>query len=205
MRYNMCLAKIYTNNKNFETLSLIQVLSFSEYVEDTETPTLLIGKKNSEELLGSGKIKVLDREIKKNLTWTYSKIEKRNEYEKDIEEFYVNLFKNIKKRVKYQNIDLYNITYSETKELINIINDNSKKYIYITNNHIYILNQDTVIGISLDEVEYIGVSVDKIKEKIKQNKNNILIFNDYFVENKLKNYLKDNKIIIPYLYSLKNQ
>jgi hypothetical protein len=25
------------------------------------------------------------------------------------------------------------------------------------------------------------------------------------VENKLKNYLKDNKIIIPYLYSLKNQ
>lgn len=201
----MCLAKIYTNNKNFKTFSLIDVLDFSQYTEDINTPTLLIGKKNSEELIGKEKIKVLDREIRKNLYWTYSKVEKRNEYEKDVEEFYQNLFKHIKKHVYYKCIDLYNTSYSEIKNILTQIGGDNVNYIYVTDNHVYIYNLCEIIGISLNELNFLNINKDKIIDKLKKNRNNILIFNDFFLKNGIKKYINGNKILIPYLYSLKNQ
>ena len=201
----MCFAKIYTNNKNFKTLPLIDVLDFSEYVEDNITPTLLIGKKNSEDLVGKENIKVLNRRIENNLYWTYSKVEKRSEYEKDIEEFYNRLFKVVIKSVKYINIDLYNTTYNEVKKVISILNNEKGNYIYLTNNHLYVYDNNNVYGISLCEVEYLGINKEKIINKIKENKKNIIIYNDFFIENSFKKYLNGNKIVIPYIYYLKNQ
>jgi hypothetical protein len=201
----MCLAKIYTNNKNFKTFSLIDVLDFSQYTDDINTPTLLIGKKNSEELIGKEKIKVLDREIRKNLYWTYSKVEKRNEYEKDVEEFYQSLFKHIKKHVHYKCIDLYNTSYSEIKNILTQIGGDNVNYIYVTDNHVYIYNLCEIIGISLNELNFLNINKDRIIEKLKKNRNNILIFNDFFLKNGIKKYINGNKILIPYLYSLKNQ
>lgn len=201
----MCIAKIYCNNKNFETLDLIDVLPFSEYIEDTTTPTLLIGKNNSEETIGKEKIKVLNKEINKNLFWTYSKVEKRSEFEKDVLGFYQNIFKTILKTVTYRNIDLYNTTYQEIKQVLNMLYNGEDLYTYITDKHLYIYDGNEVVGISLDEAEFIGVNKEKIKDKLKKNKNNKLIFNDFFIKNNVKKYLNDNKFVIPYLYSLKNQ
>lgn len=199
------LGKIYCNNKNFEAIQFIKVLPISEYVYDENVPTLIIGKKNAEEVVGKENVKVLDKNIKKNLQWTFSKIEKRSEYEKDIMSFYDKVFKNKLKDIKYNCIDLYNISYSELKRLVEYLKNNKEKHIYITNNHIYIYCENNVTGLSLCEAEFLGVKSDKIINKLKGKKQIKLVFNDFFLKNSIKKYINSNKFVIPYLYSIKNQ
>lgn len=201
----MCLAIIYTNNKDFESDSLISVKKIDEYVENREIPSIVIGKSNAEAIFGKENVKVLNKEISKNVYWTYSKHEKRSEMEKDILLFNENIFKKLIKDTKYYVVDIYQLKYGECKNLIKLFNGNNIKFIYVTNKHIYCLVNKVVIGISLDELEYIGIKREKVINKIKENNRNFVFFNDFFIKNNIKKQINDNKIIIPYLYSIKNQ
>ena len=60
----------------------------------------------------------------------------------------------------------------------------------------------TVVGVSFDELEYVGISRDKVIERIKSNKNNKIINNDYFISKNMRKYLNNDRIIIPYVYFL---
>ena len=105
------IGKIYINNENFKSIQFIEVKKISEYIPDDTIPTLLVGKKD---VLNSGfKISLLNRNISKNLYWTFSKFEKRNEHENDINQFYKHIFHNIFKNIKYNAINVYYIKYSE--------------------------------------------------------------------------------------------
>jgi hypothetical protein len=158
----MCLAIIYTNNKDFESDSLITVKKIDEYSENKDIPSIIIGKSNAELLFGKEKIKVLNREIQKNLYWTYSKHEKRSEMERDIAMFNENIFKYLIKNTDYTFIDIYQLKYGEYKKLIKFFNESDIKFIYITNNHIYCLKNKKVIGLSLDDLEYVGIRKEKV-------------------------------------------
>lgn len=201
----MCLAIIYTNNKDFESDSLITVKKIDEYSENKDIPSIIIGKSNAELLFGKEKIKVLNREIQKNLYWTYSKHEKRSEMERDIAMFNENIFKYLIKNTDYTFIDIYQLKYGEYKKLIKFFNESDIKFIYITNNHIYCLKNKKVVGLSLDDLEYVGIRKEKVISKIKENNKNFVFFNDYFIKNTIKKQINGNKIVIPYLYSIKNQ
>lgn len=195
-----CLGKIYTDNKNFETYTTIKVNGIAEFEKDNSIPTLIIGKKNAENLFGKDKVKVLNKEIEPNIYWTYSKFEKRSEYEIDVEKFYLCIFNNLLKQIRYTSLNIYTLTYTLVKNSINFIDKKKcRKVALITNNHVYLNFETTILGISLDELNYVGVTKDKFITFLK--KHGVNVFYNYQNYNDiLKKYLNFSKIAIPYLY-----
>lgn len=193
------LGIIYTNSKNFKTLSGIIVKPISEFDENINLPSLIIGKINAIEIFGGDKVKVLDKSLTANVSWTYSKMEKRNEYEKDLDIFYKKVFTVLNKGIKYRSISIYTITYNQVKTLINYINNNVHKCCYITDNNIYICCNDLIYGISKRELEYIGIKKEKIMKYINNSKLKI-IKSSFKIPNDIKNYLKNDTYMIPAIY-----
>lgn len=193
------LGRIYTNIKTFKSLQFIELHNIDEYVKDINIPTLLIGKK---ELIAMGyELSVLNRQIDNNLYWTYTKMEKRNIHETDINSFYEIVFKKIYRDIKHTNISIYTMKYSMLRNIINILNaENLYKCIYIKKNHIYIYYNSNIVSFSLDEIKYIGVDITKVMLLLTKSKNNEIITDDNFIKNEVKPYLKNKEYLTPYLY-----
>ena len=197
----MPLGKIYTNIKTFKTIQFIELYRLDDYVKNDNIPTLLIGKKD---LMEAGyTLSVLNRQMGDNLYWTYTKMEKRNIHETDITAFYEIVFKKLYRDTKYFNKSIYTINYSAVKDIFNLLNNESVyKCIYICKNHVYIYYNNNVIGFSLEEIKYVGISVTKVMSLLTKAKNSDLITDDNFIKNEVKNYLKNREYLTPYLYFL---
>ena len=193
------LGRIYTNIKTFKPLQFIELHNINEYVKDNNIPTLLIGKK---ELIAMGyELSVLNRQIDNNLYWTYTKMEKRNIHETDINSFYEIVFKKIYRDIKHTNISIYTMKYSMLRNIINILNaENLYKCIYIKKNHIYIYYDNNIVSFSLDEIKYIGIDITKVMLLLTKSKNSEIITDDNFIKNEVKPYLKNKEYLTPYLY-----
>ena len=193
------LGRIYTNIKTFKSLQFIELHNIDEYVKDNNIPTLLIGKK---ELIAMGyELSVLNRQIDNNLYWTYTKMEKRNIHETDINLFYEIVFKKLYRDIKHTNISIYTMKYSILKNIINILNaENLYKCIYIKKNHIYIYYNNNIVSFSLDEIKYIGIDITKVMLLLTKSKNSEIITDDNFIKNEVKPYLKNKEYLTPYLY-----
>lgn len=170
---------------------------------DISKPTLIIGKKNAENIFGKDKIKVLDRRIKENVFWTHAKNEKRDDYIEGIKEFNTFIFSALKKQVKYKYFDVFNTNYSTVRDFILYMKNNRKKVIYLKKEHIYLYTQNSVYGLDLRECEYVGVPKRKIINIIKNGRN--ISFVNNFKENnqELDDYLSSNSYLIPYIYYLR--
>ena len=197
----MPLGKIYTNIKTFKTIQFIELYRLDDYVKNDNIPTLLIGKKD---LMEAGyTLSVLNRQMGDNLYWTYTKMEKRNIHETDITAFYEIVFKKLYRDIKYFNKSIYTINYSVVKDIFSLLNDECiYKCIYICKNHVYIYYNNNVIGFSLEEIKYVGISVTKVMSLLTKAKNSDLITDDNFIKNEVKNYLKNREYLTPYLYFL---
>jgi hypothetical protein len=195
----MGFAKIYTDNTKFKAISFFDVVPTSDFIYDSTTPSLIIGRNNAEKLVGKDNVKLLNKEIKENLYWTFSKMEKRSQFEVDIEAFYSNCFKKIFKNITYEPINLYTCTINDIKFLINAIKTGENR-IYITEKNIFIPVDGKIYGVSVDEIEFIGVKCEKVIKMIEKNpKNRIFRKNNYF---DIKKYIGDNEIIISYLHNI---
>lgn len=198
----MALGRIITKLENIDTIDFVDVTNDFSSIDDC-IPTLVIGKKNAEDFFGKDKIKVLDRRITHNVSWTYSKTERRNEFENDLKSFNNNLIKLLNKKIKYEYFNIFTEPLSRIKKLLNFIKTNKKdKYIYITDNHIYMYYQSMTYGISLNDISYVGINVNKILKIIKGNQYNHIINNEDFLSKKMRQIIKNNKILVPYLYLL---
>lgn len=201
--YMEYLGRVITNGRKINTIDFVDKTSKYDSI-DTSIPTLIIGKALAEKIYGKDKIHILTKKIEDNVFWTYSKTEKRNEFEADMEKFNAYIIKNMRSRLKYTYFSVLTNPFSKVKSLIKYISDkNIKKVIYIYNKHLYIYSgKNLVLGLSLVETEYIGLNSEKIVTKIKKNPNNIIIENDYFLSYSMKIRLDDDFVVIPYLYSL---
>lgn len=197
----MNIGRIISKNQNIETLDFVDVTDNHGSI-DNFIPTLIIGKKKAEEIYGKEKVKVLDKRITHNVSWTFDKIERRNEYERDLKEFNDSLIKTVRKNIKYDFFNIYIEPLSRIKKLVSFIKSPKVKYIYIFNNHIYMYYQNIVYGISLNDIEYLGINKKRILRLLKTNNNNIIIENNDFLSPKMKQIIKDDKILVPYLYFL---
>lgn len=197
----MNIGRIITKNKNIDTLDFVDVTENFGSV-DNFVPTLIIGKQNAENIFGKEKIRVLDKNIESNIYWTFDKTEKRNEFERDLNEFNNMLVKTINKNIKYEFFNVFTEPIYRIKKLIKFIKSNNEKYIYIYNEHIYMYYQNKVYGLSLSDVKYLGINPKKVLNMFKTNKNNHITYNTDFLSNKMKKIIKDNKILIPYFYFL---
>lgn len=192
-----------SNNIQFHS-DYINIIGYSnDTVIKNDIPILIIGKELSETIFGKDKIKVLDRKIDKNLFWTYSKMEKRSEYENDLLKFNKYIINNVRNSCKYLNFNIFIEPLHRIKSFIKFIDNNYNKIIYYNNNHLYIYTPGStscIVGLSLSDCEYIGINKDKILQRIKKNKSNIFIEDDNFMTKSLKKEFNNSKYIIPYLY-----
>lgn len=196
----MCIANIITK-KRYTFDSLICKCKNIEEI-DSSKPTLIIGWEEVKSIYGNN-ISILEKKINENIFWTFDKTERRNDYEKDVNSFYYFIIKNLIKNIKYRFINIITINYSLAKRFIRFINNDEIKYIYIYDNRfIFIYCKGVVCGLSLDDLDYLNIDIKKCINIIKSNKNNNVIDNDLFLSIKLRRIIGDDKMIIPYLYSI---
>lgn len=197
----MNIGRIISNKENIDTLDFVDVTENIGSI-DNFIPTLIIGKKKAEEIYGKENIKVLDKKITNNVSWTFDKVERRNEYERDLKMFNDSLIKTIKKKIKYEFFNIYIEPISRIKKLISFIKSSKIKYIYIFNDHIYMYYNNTVYGISLSDIQYLGINKNRILRLLNSNSSNIIVENHDFLSKKMRQIIKEDKILIPYLYFL---
>lgn len=197
----MYIGRIISNKENIDTLDFVDVTKNIGSI-DNFIPTLIIGKKKAEEIYGKENIKVLDKKITNNVSWTFDKVERRNEYERDLKAFNDSLIKTIKKNIKYEFFNIYIEPISRIKKLISFIKSPKIKYIYIFNDHIYMYYKNIVYGISLSDIQYLGINKNRILRLLNSNSSNIIVENHDFLSKKMRQIIKEDKILIPYLYFL---
>ncbi len=168
---------------------------------DLTKPTLFVGIENAKKNIKD--FSILDKKYGDNIYWTYKKTEKRVEFEDDIEKFYNNIIYNISCNIKYYYINIYNLRYNKIKKLYNILFSDKGKYIYISNEMIYLLYKDNIIlGISLNLLEYIKIKKEKILNKLYSNKNNIICTDVSKCVKAIRNEIGNNKYVVPYFMSI---
>lgn len=193
------LANIYTKSK-------LDVEPFFNIVDDDSKfidgiPTLIVGWDSVKSLYGD--VNILDKKIKNGVYWTFGKRERRNVMEVDVQQFRKNSLSMITSKVKYKFFNILTASPERKRNFYLLLKDKRFKTVFSFNNmlYIYIEGTDTVVSISLRDVEYVGGDVKKIFSILHNNK-----FVKFPNDNDLKNtnakfFFKDNIYLIPYIFS----
>lgn len=161
---------------------------------DNDLPTMIIGLENAKKYIEG--FSIFKKKYWNNmLWWTFSKTEKRSDYDKDIQKFYEICINNIINNIKYYNININELTYSKIKKLIKYIKNNNKKIYYIDNNKfvfIYDIEKTkNIYGISLNTCAFYGINKEKILKLIVSNSKNEQKKNFYEIPNKVRRIVND--------------
>lgn len=199
----MYIANVITNGSATGVTEMAERISNFENA-DMSKPTLIIGKKNAESIFGKENIKVLNRNIKDNVIWTYAKNERRDDYLEGIKNFNSFVFDALKQKVKYKYFDVFHTNYSTVRDFILYMGNKQRKVAYLKKEHIYFYTKNSVYGLDLRECEYLGIKKEKIVNIIKNAKNISFVSNLEENSLELDEYLSSNAYLIPYIYYLKN-
>lgn len=199
----MYIANVITNGSATGVTEMAERISNFENA-DMSKPTLIIGKKNAESIFGKENIKVLNRNIKDNVIWTYAKNERRDDYLEGIKNFNSFIFDALKQKVKYKYFDVFHTNYSTVRDFILYMGNKQRKVAYLKKEHIYFYTKNSVYGLDLRECEYLGIKKEKIINIIKNAKNISFVSNLEENSLELDEYLSSNAYLIPYIYYLKN-
>ena len=182
-----------------EYVGLVKDISLA----DPTLPILIVGMKKAKEYAGD-KFSILNKKISDNVFWTFSRVERRQDFEKDILAFYKFIINNIINNINYYYINLYNIKYNRFKILYNILNNSSIiKYIYLKNDMVYIYYEGkNVLGFSLKMLSYTGNSKKKIYLKLKNAPNVIINFDSSEIPMMFKTDIRNSEYVVPYLMSI---
>lgn len=168
---------------------------------DKNLPTLIVGWSIVNKYYPN--FDILNKELTKNVFWTFKKTERRDIFEEDLTRFISFSIKNLVKDTKYVFIDIIQYyTYSKIKKFIITITQSLKISTYIHKDMVYISADNLIFGIDLLQLRYMGINTDKIIKKLTkiskiiENNNN---YSSYLKE--LNNEMK----YIPFLYNLENE
>lgn len=203
----MFLGQVITKNKAIETIDFINVISDTAASDNPSIYTLVIGKQLAEGLYGKENVHILDKKINDTTWWTYAKNEKHKEYDEGINKFNSEIIKVLKDNIKYEFLNVLTEDLSKTKAFITYMKGAYRKVIYCSYDHLYIYRKsnNTVYGISLSDMKYIGIDIDKTIDKIKSNPYNTVITDNDFLSSKTREYLGNDEKLIPYLYFLSKE
>lgn len=194
------LGSIVTKKNIKENIGFVEIVNDIECVNDKTKPILIIGYKEAKLLYPN--ISILEKKISNNIFWTFSKNEKKYEYDKDIKWFYNYVIISAINNINYYYINIINLKYNQIKNIINILNNNIKKYIYINNNIIYIYYNNYILGLSLEMTDYAGFERNKILKYVKNSYNSVIKYSDAFLDLSLKKIINNKKYVIPYFMSI---
>lgn len=193
------LANIYTKSK-------LDIEPFFNVVDDENKlidgiPTLIIGWDSVKSLYGD--INILDKKVKDNIYWTFGKRERRNVMEVDVQKFKKKAMSIVSNNVKYKFFNILTAKNDKKKSFYALLKDTRRKTIFSFNNmlYIYIDGTDTVVSISLRDVDYIGGDVKKIFSTLYNNKFVKVANDNDLKDTNAKLFFKDNIYLIPYIFS----
>lgn len=194
----MFFGRIITRSKRIDANELIDVTSDITSI-DPSIPTLVVGKQLAVEMFGADKVKVLNKNIDKNISWTFLKTERRSDFEKDILNFKNDVMRRITKSVKYYYVDVITSSAYKMMRFVRMLADGRSKTVFIRNNNMYIYVDKWVFGVSLDDIEYIGIDRNKVFSFIKRLRNVRFVYDNKNWSIELKRETFDNAIIVPYI------
>ena len=192
---------------NIVTKSKVDNPELFNVVDSTEKsipgiPTLIVGWDAAKELYPDASI--LESQITEDsVYWTYGRRERRDIHERDVANF-----KKICRNVLMKNISyvFYNVLSEDRGKYDSImkwITDSEKrKNIYILNDVAYIYSEgcNKVVGMSLRDIEYIGISKKEFFKELYASEN-VYIVQSSDTSLSIRSDLRNSAYIIPYLYS----
>lgn len=197
MRY---IGRIITATKLEGVSDFIEITKDSSSIVNNEAkiPTLIIGHKNAENICGS--LKMTEKKIGNNLWWTFSKRERRIDYEPDIKEFLSKVSAFLMKFCEYEYVDP--ITWSKEKQerFFEVITNNKKKVLYLTDTmyYIYYPKENKVYGLSSEILKYLDLE-DSINESFSKESTVVVHDSDFF-----DGKIGKSKFVQPLLYYLRS-
>ena len=147
-----------------------------------------------------------DKQLHDGIYWTFAKIERRDDHFNDIERFITLSYQELIKDVTYVSIDPIQHKLKQIKKIIRKIKSFDNIISYKNLNMIYLYSDNIIFGVDLKLMQFIGLDVDKLENKIKQISNVFLDGSEILIEYKdcierLNNSVK----YIPYLHSINNE
>ena len=193
----MFLGRIISKRKVTDVPTFIEIAK--EYSENADVPTLVVGKELAESSFGT--IKVLDRKVGDNLYWTFGKTERRMEYEDDLSSFISFVVSRLKRGITYYNLTPYTMKYSFAKRFISYVDSPEDKAVLMTDKHVYFYNKNEVVtGISLNDLDYMGINKEKVKNRVKSNPHNKVFTDLSEFDEPTRKVLGENNILATRLY-----
>lgn len=169
-----------------------------------ELPTLIIGWDYVDKNYPT--YDITNRVLGPKTYWTFKKTERRDQHDEDVQSFINKSYKDLVSNIPYVFIDPIQ---SDSKKLYKIIRkiSNTKKIIsFINKDMIYIYADKIIFGVDLKLLRYIGLNIDKIKNKIKSVSDVFLEDNNILIEyKKYVDGLSNQVRYIPFLYSINNE
>ena len=195
------IANIVTQSNKYKFNRLINICR--EYKDITpDIPTLIVGKDIAKNVDGE-KLNYLIRKIDENTFWTFHITEKRSANETDIENFKKIILNNLKKNIKYHFLNVLTYSRFKMKRFITFLNNDCNKFYFFTDKMLYIAYNNEVLGISLDDCEYLGISKRKIYNKIKERFENVITMNNFMtVDEKL--FFNNDEILLAAMFCYVN-
>lgn len=167
-------------------------------------PTLIIGFDLTDKLFPNydvGEIKVTD-----NIYWTTKRTENRDKHNFEFEWFKFFVYHELVKNINYVFVDPIQYKKKSLLKILKKIYNLKNKITYHHKDMMYIYGEGFVFGVDLKLLKYIGLNVDKIKDKIIKLSSVFLRHDDIFIE--YKNIIEDleNQVrFLPFLYSVRNE
>lgn len=194
------LANIITKNK-IEVSSFFNVSS-SLLDVDLSIPTLIVGW-NDVKLLYPNQ-DILNKQISDNIKWTFSKREKRYQYEEDINNFINEIAERLNKTVNYRFFNYILATQSKRDSFLSYVKLGGCSIYYNTRFlYIYNIKDNITLGISLIDLEYAGIDVKEFILSLNVA-DNIICNNFKCIDSETFSLIKDNIKNIAYLNYLRN-
>lgn len=175
----------------------------SSSIVNNEEPSLIIGWEKVKSIYPN--VDILNKKINENTFWTFSKRERRNDYESDLDKFFDFTLDRIKKHINYKYFNIVLSSFRKKVNFIKLIDNDNKKLIYIENDFCYIYYRNMIIGFNIDDLVIFGINKDKIIERLFKNKKNIRVLNDLFIPKFIKKRIINDRMLVPYLASYKLQ
>ena len=195
--YCMYVGNIVTSSRikeeNFKICNKIDTIN-------SDIPTLIIGWDKAKELF-KNRISILHRQIDEDFYWTFSKQERKIDYETDIKKFKYLCYEMFGEDLIYLYVDPIHNSLSINKKILKKIYSLKEIISYITDkNMLYILGDDIIFGIDLNITEYMGISTQKIISRLHYLPQSVLIESEIF--NKCKDFVKklgNKQKLVPYI------
>ena len=148
---------------------------------------------------------IYDKKLADNLYWTFARTERRDIFALDVEEFVTLANQKLVEKIDYIFMDLILFHKSTINKIIKKIFSLPNKIAFKHKDMVYIYGGDLIFGIDMNMLQYMGVNIITVENKIKSICNVFLDNTEIFIEYKDNMERLDHSVkYIPYLYAIKN-